>query len=410
MRVIFVNRFFFPDHSATSQMLTDLVADLGQSHMDVAVITSRQRIDDPGAGLPARDRVAGADVHRVWSSTFGRRSLVGRALDYLTFYLGAGWRLMGLCVRDDVVVAKTDPPLISVVAGLVVRLRGARQVNWLQDLFPEIAEVLGVGGVSGWRARVLARWRDASLRLAHTNVVLGERMAARVKARGIDDTRIRVIHNWCDGELVHPLPRAHHPLRREWGIAERFVAAYSGNMGYAHDFDTLLDAIEALRHRDDIRFLFVGGGVRRVWLESEVARRRLGNVLFRPYQPPERLNLSLTAADVHLISLLPRLEGLMVPSKLYGIAAAGRPALFVGDRDGEVASLIAEHRCGISVASGDCASLVTGLESLAADPDLCARLGTAARAAFEARFERRHATAAWRSVLERALAGGASRA
>jgi hypothetical protein len=211
MRVIFVNRFFFPDHSATSQMLTDLDAALGQSHMDVAVITSRQRIDDPGAGLPARDRVAGADVHRVWSSTFGRRSLVGRALDYLTFYLGAGWRLMGLCVRDDVVVAKTDPPLISVVAGLVVRLRGARQVNWLQDLFPEIAEVLGVGGVSGWRARVLARWRDASLRLAHTNVVLGERMAARVKARGIDDTRIRVI---TTGATVSSSTRCPAPITR----------------------------------------------------------------------------------------------------------------------------------------------------------------------------------------------------
>ena len=405
MRVIFVNRFFAPDHSATSQMLTDLVVDLCRAGMDVTVITSRQRIDDAGARLAAREQVAGASVFRVWSSRFGRRRVLGRAVDYLTFYISAGWRLMRQCRRDHVVVAKTDPPLISVVAGLVVRLRGARQVNWLHDLFPEIAEQLGIGFVKGRLARMLVYLRNASLRLASRNVVLGTRMAERLSELGIEASRTRIIHNWCDGNLVKPAPARGHPLREEWGLADRFVVGYSGNMGYAHEFATLLDAATELRSRADIAFLFVGDGVRRVWLEGEARRRGLVNVLFKPYQPREKLNQSLTAADVHVISLLPQLEGLMVPSKFDGVAAAGRPALFVGDPDAEVARLVAGAGCGFCVDVGDSGALARHVETLAAEPGLCRRLGEAARTALESRFERRIAVQAWQRILEEAHAG-----
>ena len=168
MRVLFVNRFFYPDHSATSQMLTDLAGDLRGAGMDIAVITGRQLIDDPRAGLAGFERLDGIDVHRVWSTRFGRGNLVGRGIDYLSFYLGAGWRLVRLCRRGDVVVANTDPPLISVVAGWVAKWRGALLVNWLHDLFPEIAQRLGVALVGGALGKLLATLRDGSLRRARS--------------------------------------------------------------------------------------------------------------------------------------------------------------------------------------------------------------------------------------------------
>ena len=149
MRVLFINRYFYPDHSATSQMLTDLATDLQREGLDVTVITGRQLIDDARARLPARECIDGIDVHRVWSSRFGRTKLIGRAVDYLSFYASAGWRLARLTRRGDVVVAKTDPPLISVIAALVAKWRHAHLVNWLHDLFPEIAERLGIGLVRG---------------------------------------------------------------------------------------------------------------------------------------------------------------------------------------------------------------------------------------------------------------------
>ena len=149
MKIIFVNRFYAPDHSATSQMLTDLATALAAGGADLQVVTSRLRYDDPSGSLPRHEVVDGVRVHRIWTSTFGRGSLAGRALDYVSFYLAASIKLIQLLRRDDVVVAMTDPPLISVPVGWVARLRGARAVNWLQDIFPEVAAELGMRGVKG---------------------------------------------------------------------------------------------------------------------------------------------------------------------------------------------------------------------------------------------------------------------
>ena len=142
--IIFLNRFFYPDHAATSQLLSDLAFALADGGREVHVITSRQRYDEPESLLPARERIRGVEVHRVWTSRFGRNWLPGRTMDYLTFYTSAAWTLFRLAHSDHVIVAKTDPPLISAVAAMVARLRGARLVNWLQDLFPEVAVASGL--------------------------------------------------------------------------------------------------------------------------------------------------------------------------------------------------------------------------------------------------------------------------
>src|SRR5262249_8429579 len=154
------------------------------------------------------------------------------------------------------------------------------------------------------------------------NVVLGSLMAKRIQEEGISQERIRVIQNWADGEAIQPVSRADNQLRRDWGLAGQFVVGYSGNMGQAHEFKTVIDAAELLQTATHVTFLFVGDGNSREWMERESERRRLKNVQFRPYQPVDRLRYSLGLPDVHLISLRPQLEGLIVPSKFYGVAAA----------------------------------------------------------------------------------------
>jgi glycosyltransferase involved in cell wall biosynthesis len=409
MQVLFVNRYFHPDHSATSQMLTDLATDLCGAGMDITVVTGRQLIDEPRARLAVRETVDGVDVHRVWSTRFGRTTLPGRGIDYLSFYFGAGWRLARLCRFGDVVVAETDPPLISVVAGLVAKCRGAHLVNWLHDLFPEVAERLGVRFMGGYLASLLRGLRNQSLRFARCNVVIGTRMAEQLAALGIAPERVKIIHNWCDGEAVKPQPLAGHRLRKAWDLRDRFVAIYSGNMGHAHEFDTILDAAQRLRDRPDIVFLFIGDGAKRERIEQEAARRGLTNVRFKPYQPRESLGQSLTVANVHLVTLLPRLEGLIVPSKFYAVAAAGRPILFVGAGDGEVARLIDDGDCGSQVPAGAGGALADRLTSLAADRRLGQRQGIAARRLFDERFDRRQASGAWLRLVQAVANGGSPR-
>jgi glycosyltransferase involved in cell wall biosynthesis len=399
MKVVFVNRFYAPDHSATSQMLTDLAIALAAGGADVQVITSRLRYDDVAASLAPHEVIDGVEVHRVWTSRFGRGNLAGRALDYLSFCVAAGAKLFRLVRSGNVVVAKTDPPLVSVVAGWVARMRGARLVNWLQDLHPDVAANLGMAPARG-PGGVLLRWlRDGSLRHAAANVVLGARMRVRVTALGVDPKTIAVIPNWADGALLRPVERGANPLRAEWGLGDNFVVGYSGNLGRVHEFGTVLDAAEALRSHADIVFLFIGDGAQKAALATAAQERGLSNILFRPYQPRAALGQSLGAADVHLVTLRPELEGLVVPSKFYGVAAVGRPAIFIGDPEGEIGSVVREAECGMRVKQGDGARLAQAIMTLRDDLALRERMGANARRVFEERYDKAIAVEEWRRLL-----------
>ena len=438
-RIVFLNRYFSPDHSATSQMLSDLAFFLAGNGHEVSVVTSCQRYDDAAAGLPLRERIEGVEVHRVRTTRFGRDKLAGRALDYATFYLAAGWRLWRITRAGDVIVAKTDPPLISVVAALVARLRGARLVNWVQDVFPEVAEALGMRALSGPQAGLLRRIRNGAFRSAAANVVLSERMAAvverasrqisRERARSHENqlyrdqglshkprvvgasllainasgglaNRIRVIPNWANMEAILPVAAADNPLRREWGLADKFVACYSGNMGRVHEFGTMLDAAQRLSAMAEaIGFLFIGGGAQRDMIEDEVRGRALANVQFRPYHDRAGLSFSLGVGDVHLVSQRPEVEGYVFPSKLYGILAAGRPAVFIGDPQGEIAALVEREGIGVAVRQGDAAGLAEQLLRLSGDAALREAMGARARALLCERYDRSIAFKAWLELL-----------
>jgi len=404
MRVIFLNRYFYPDHSATSQMLSDLAFFLAANGHEVCVVTSCQRYDDAAADLPLRERIDGVDVRRVRTTRFGRDKLVGRALDYATFYLAAGWRLWRIARAGDIIVAKTDPPLICVAAALVARRRGARLVNWVQDVFPEVAEALGVRALAGPQAGLLRRLRNWAFRSAAANVVLSEGMAS-VVARAIGASgglakRIRVIPNWADMEAIRPVAALDNPLRCEWALANKFVVCYSGNLGRVHEFGTILDTAQLLSTKaESIAFLFIGGGAQRGMVEDEVRRRRLGNVQFRPYQDRAGLSLSLGVGDVHLVSQRPEVEGYVFPSKLYGILAAKRPLVFIGDPQGEIAALVEHEGIGAAVRQGDAAGLAEQLLRLSGDPALGEAMGTRARTLLCERYDKKIAFKAWLGLL-----------
>jgi colanic acid biosynthesis glycosyl transferase WcaI len=399
-RVVFVNRYFFPDESATSRMLSDLAFRLAARGVSVAVVTSRQLYENPRAALPAREAINGVSVFRVPTATRGRSRLIGRALDYASFHAAAGIALLKILARGDVVVAKTDPPLISLVVSYAAALRGAVLVNWLQDLFPEVAAVLTPNLIPTWAERRLVAARNRSLRRAAMNVVLGETMRRRLLAAGVAAARVRTVPNWADVTGVVPQPTAESATRLRLGLAGRFVVGYSGNLGRAHEFDTLIGAARLLRKDPRVAFLITGGGAKASALRESVQTEGLDNFFFQPYQPAELLSDSLAAADVHFVSLLPALEGLIVPSKIYGILAAGRPALFVGDPDGDLARLVKTEGCGIAVAVGDSAQLAAELMALADSPSRVQAMGVKARELALCRYTSEHAVADWLEFLD----------
>ena len=281
---------------------------------------------------------------------------------------------------------------------MVAKSRGAKLINWIQDLFPEVAGALGVGGINGVEG-LLRSVRNWSLRTAYKNVAIGDGMAKRLAGEGIKPDAIQVIHNWADGCAIQPVDRDKNDLRLEWHIQDRFVVGYSGNIGRAHEFETILDAAEKLKSDANIIFLFIGGGAQRDRIVEEARRRGLDNIMFKPYQPREQLTLSLTVPDVHLISLQPSLEGLIVPSKFYGIAAAGRPTIFIGSKNGEIPHILREAECGFSIEKGQAEEVSRIILDLADDQETCFRLGRRARALFDQRFDTRHAMEAWEAMI-----------
>lgn len=402
-RILFINRFFYPDHSATSQLLGDVCFFLAARGFDIHVLTSRQLYEDAARNLPAFEEIHGVQVHRVWTSKFGRSKLYLRSLDYLTFYLSTVLFCLFWLSSGDAVVAKTDPPMIGLVARVAAKFRGARLINWVQDLYPDAAVASGLKFV----ARIgplLEVMRNISLRGAFLNVVIGDLMAKRLRGYGVAAGQIRVQPNWSDGAEIVPLGMDRNPLRRGWDLENKFIVGYSGNMGRLHEFSTILDAIGQLQHREDICFLFIGSGAQRGWMEAQVSSAGYRNVLFKPYQPQAQLINSLGLPDVHLVTLRPEFEGIVVPSKFYGIAAAGRATIYVGDRDGEVPGILAKAECGRTVAPGDGDGLVQAIVALEADRDLVAQMGSNARDYFMARFDKQVALSAWRDIAIAATA------
>ena len=320
-------------------MLSELAERLVASGWGVTVIAG------PAEDVPASAYRNGVRVERVPALTFTRASTLKRGLAYASLYPAFVARALRL-PRPDVIVSKTDPPLQLVVSALLSRVWCVPAVHWAQDVYPEVAEELGVIAKKGWLAALMRRISTVALHQHARVVTVGRCMQERIKARGYPEENTHVVPNWPPAS-VHPVPHEENAFRAAHGLQDAFVVMYSGNMGLAHPFDAVLDA--AMRLRDtvpDAVLAFVGEGPRKAELQAQTSERGLQNVRFFPYQPFDTLAHSLSAADVHLVTMQSALEGLVVPSKLYGVLAAGRPALFLGPEGSEAARVLQDHDCG----------------------------------------------------------------
>jgi colanic acid biosynthesis glycosyl transferase WcaI len=398
VRILVLNQYFHPDRSATSQLLTELCEDLARTHQ-VFVVTGRPSYnpvaETDSGGLVSLEWHQDVRVARVWSTRFDRSGMLKRLTNYAT-YLACS--IVGaLRVNDpDVVIALTDPPPIGLIGLGVARLRRKPFILVVKDIFPDVAIRLGVIG-DGATVRVLRWLQHLLFSEADQLVSIGRDMDVRLEGLGVPRAKVTTIHDWTDGGAVEPLD---HPskLRAAQGWGNRFVVMHSGNVGLSQDLDSVVDAAELLQDDTRIVFAIVGEGASKERLQRAVRDRRLGNVAFLPYQEKEDLADSLGAADLHLVTLKSGLTGYIVPSKLYGILAAGKPFIAAIDDWSEPALIAREHGCGVAVPSGDAKLLAQAISSLAATDELD-EMGNAGRRALEERFDRRRAVDAYRELL-----------
>ncbi len=372
MKILLLNQFFWPDSSATSQLLTDLARELEARGHEVHAVCADRRyaLKDSGAAPPVK-------IHRVKSLPFVRGPL-GRVLSYASFFTSSAWKgVTG--PKFDLVITLTTPPLLSLVGNLLKLFRGSRHFIWEMDMYPDVAVDLEYVPAGGLFDRIVGTAADFSRRQADGILALGDCMRERLIRRGIATDKIHVAENWADGSVIQPVARA--------AKDGRLVLLYSGNLGLAHDVDTLAGAIDGFRDDPQFQFIFAGSGPRRQKLEQWCGEQEIKTVEFRPYSQRANLGESLGAGDVGLVTQRDSCIGSVVPSKVYGLLAAARPILFVGPRTATPAQIINRFQCGWQVDCGDVAGLMVLLRKLAADRALVKAAGERAREAFVEHYD-----------------------
>jgi glycosyltransferase involved in cell wall biosynthesis len=316
---------------------------------------------------------------RVGSTTYPRFRMRQRVLNYLTYLALAVPR--ALPVRADVVLSMTDPPIMGIAAAFVALLKRRPFVYNIRDMYPDMA----IGGgivrpssfVTIWER--LHRW---ALRRAAKVIVLGDDMRERIIAKGVEPARVVVVRDGVP--IPELLPSSDHPVSREVRCGFPFVLLHAGNLGFYGAWGTLVAAARELE-RDGVGLVFVGDGAKRV--EIETAAQGSPAVRFLPFRPPEHIPHVLAAGDLHIVTIRRGLEGVVVPSKLYGILAAGRPVLAVAPEKSDVARIVRRAGCGVVANPDDPASVVEAVRGLIADREKLVEMGARARA-IAAEYER----------------------
>ena len=326
---------------ATAQYLTELAVCLRERGHEVTVLTSRRAYDDSQKVFPASEVWKGIRIRRLFNSAFSKRSKLGRATNFATFLISCSWRLLWLR-RQDVVVALTSPPLVSVIAAFFARLRGSAFCYWIMDLNPDEAVAAGWLRSGSLAERALDSLSRFSLRSSADVLVLDRFMKQRIVDKGIAEAKVTVIPPWSHDADVSFNAADRERFRREHGLAGKFVVMYSGNHSPCHPLDTILGAAEKLATTPDIAFCFIGGGSQFPRVKQFAAERALHNVKCLPYQPLSALSASLSAADAHLVVMGEPFVGLIHPCKIYNVLRIGSPLLYVGPAVSHVTEIMKE--------------------------------------------------------------------
>lgn len=352
-----------PDTVATALHVTDLAMELRQEGHSVTVVADKREYNNRKRRYPSRENLQGIEVHRVFSTGFGKKNILTRLCDASTFLLSAAWKLLFL-ERQDVLIVFTSPPMIGVLGVIFARLRKERCIQWMMDLNPHTAVEVGYLKPKSLVTRLLFMLFNFSVRASDHIVVLDRWMEKRVRNHGAPPEKISIIPPWPVQNRETSVGKKKNPFSQKYGIQNKFVVCYSGNHSIAHPLDTVLEAARLLQEEPDVLFLFIGTGLRVKDVSEFVDKHNLSNVLQVPHQPLEMLRHSLNTADVHLVVMGSGVKGLVHPSKIYGVLATAKPYIFVGPQESHVTDLMADFPGGFHVEHGHPEQLVSFIRQL----------------------------------------------
>jgi glycosyltransferase involved in cell wall biosynthesis len=377
--LLIFSQVFIPDPASVGQHIADVAQEMARRGYRVIVYAANRGYDDPTRVYRDRETINGVEIRRFGFASFGKKSLLTRGLGMISFMSQAVVR--GLMTQNLAgIMFSTSPPLIGFAVSVIRMFRRVPAAYWAMDLNPDQLIALGRFTPQHLMVRFLEATNRMILRNADLIIALDRFMAGRLFRRGRLQPRTAIIPPWPHESFVEPVAHDENLFRLKHNLDGTFVLMYSGNHSPSNPLRTLLEAAARLKDDPQLRFMFIGGGIGKKEVEAFIAEHKLTNAVSLPYQPLSDLRFSLSAADVHVVSLGDAMVGIIHPCKVYGAMAVGRPVLYFGPAPSHIADLLDQHDFGVSLRHGDVGGTVAAIQKLMqTDPQRLAAMGATAQ-------------------------------
>jgi colanic acid biosynthesis glycosyl transferase WcaI len=400
-KVWVISELYYPVETSTGYLLTCTAEGLAEKY-DVSVLCRKSFQSADSGYLKSDENHNGVAIHRCWGTEFDKNKIFFRIINIATISLSIFFQALMRVKKNDCILVVTNPPALPFVINVVCRLRSAKCMLIVHDVYPEAMVAAGLTTPQSWLTKFMGWMTTRLYQKSDRIVVLGRDMyslVARKLPKG--DERIRTIENWADLDLVQPLRRTQSNLLSEIGILDKFVVQYAGNMGRTHGLEYLVEVARCFSTtRSDIHFLLIGGGAKKKWIEEVVAAESLSNITLVGNLPrSDQINF-LNACDVAIISFVPNMAGVSVPSRTYNTMAAGSPIIAVADEHSELSQVVKEEEIGWVVAPGDIETLQSVILQAADQPETLQVMATRARNAAEEKYSLRIANNKYCQLIE----------
>lgn len=403
-RILFISELYYPEETSTGFFVTGVAEGLAEEHsndaLHIAVLCSQPSYRQRGQAAACEEIHKGVHIRRLAAPRGDKNRLLGRLWNFLSLTVRMSWAMLIQINRGDRVVVLTNPPSLPLMALLGCKVKGAKPILWVQDVYPDVLVPVGFLTERSLLYRLLNVVQCCVLRRMTQVIVLGRDMQQRMEGKLANrPIPISIIPNWGETDAIGPKLRDDNTLRRKLGLEDKFIIQMSGNLGRTHGLEDMV--VLALRLREDKRlhFLVFGWGAGRRWLEEMIECERLRNITLLDPCPKEELGTYLTCCDLFFLPFKPGMEGISVPSRLYNVMAAGNAILAVAGQQSELAQVVEEEAIGWVSEPRNIASMEAAIRAAMTNPEQLAEMRRRARAAAEAKYTRQHVIAQFAELL-----------
>ncbi|EOU1122719.1 glycosyltransferase family 4 protein [Clostridium perfringens] len=344
MKVVLVSEFFYPYKTSTQKILTELAEDFVEYGLEVDVLTTKNAYREEKQDLRKYEIYRGINIKRVFSTEGNRDSKIGRLLNYITFTTSVFFNLL-FKKNYDKILFVSNPPLVPFIGYLIKKLRGKNYIYLVHDIYPDVAEKLGVIKKGSIISKVMNYMNKKIYTNAERIIALGKDMKSVIVDKGVDEEKIEIVTNWADSRVNYE-KEVDKNFYKKYRLENKFNILYTGNISKVHAIDTIVEVAKILKNEEDIMFTFVGDGNRKQDLIKLKEMEDLRNIQLENYMFGEEYNNLLNCANLFITTLQQGIEGLGVPSKTYTYMSVAKPLIAIMSENSEIGSMVNQYNLG----------------------------------------------------------------